>query len=130
MHKGIAPPHGLALSSLRSIKKVSIPAFANVSAAEEPAGPDPTTATRSAKGFSPKSLYRWNTPCIYELWSLDSDRFIKRVEECGRINPATHRNELMQPIEMHQNRYKKLSASYHGGFTVLVNWRWDVNRLK
>jgi hypothetical protein len=56
MHRGIAPPQGFALSNFLSNKKVSIPAFANVSAAEEPAGPDPTTATRSVKGSSPNLL--------------------------------------------------------------------------
>ena len=30
-----------------------MPAFTNVSAAQEPAGPDPTTATRSVKAFLP-----------------------------------------------------------------------------
>ena len=53
MQSGIAPPQGFALSNLRSNKKVSIPAFASVSAAEEPAGPEPTTATRIPKGILP-----------------------------------------------------------------------------
>jgi hypothetical protein len=56
MQSGIAPPQGLALSNFLSNKKVSIPAFANVSAADEPAGPDPITATRSVKGSSPDLL--------------------------------------------------------------------------
>jgi hypothetical protein len=53
MQRGIAPPQGFTLSNLRSIKNVSIPAFASTSAAQAPAGPPPTTATRSAKAFSP-----------------------------------------------------------------------------
>lgn len=46
MHSGIAPPHGLQLSILRSIRNVSIPPLASVSAAAPPAGPPPITATR------------------------------------------------------------------------------------
>jgi hypothetical protein len=46
MQSGIAPPHGLALSSLRSKKTVSIPfSWAKISAAQAPDGPPPTTAT-------------------------------------------------------------------------------------
>jgi hypothetical protein len=46
MQRGIAPPHGLALSSLRSIIKVSTPfSCAKISAAHAPDGPPPTTAT-------------------------------------------------------------------------------------
>jgi hypothetical protein len=46
IQSGIAPPHGLALSSLRSIKKVSTPfSCAKISAAHAPDGPPPTTAT-------------------------------------------------------------------------------------
>ncbi|KAG6545366.1 hypothetical protein Mapa_013215 [Marchantia paleacea] len=47
MHRGIAPPQGLALSSFLSNMKVSIPPWARVSAAHPPAGPPPTTATRN-----------------------------------------------------------------------------------
>ena len=46
MHTGIAPPHGLQLSILRSNNTVSIFGFcANISAAHAPDGPPPTTAT-------------------------------------------------------------------------------------
>ena len=46
MQSGIAPPHGLALSILRSNMTVSIPfSWAKISAAQAPAGPPPTTAT-------------------------------------------------------------------------------------
>ena len=46
MQSGMAPPHGLALSSLRSKRKVSIPfSWAKISAAQAPDGPPPTTAT-------------------------------------------------------------------------------------
>ncbi|KAK8652381.1 hypothetical protein V6N13_061400 [Hibiscus sabdariffa] len=45
MQSGMAPPHGLQLSSLRSIRNVSMPPFARVSAAAPPAGPPPMTAT-------------------------------------------------------------------------------------
>lgn len=46
MQRGMAPPHGLALSSFRSNKTVSIPfSCAKISAAQAPAGPPPTTAT-------------------------------------------------------------------------------------
>ena len=46
MHTGIAPPHGLALSNLRSNKVHSMFGFlAIASAAHEPDGPPPTTAT-------------------------------------------------------------------------------------
>jgi hypothetical protein len=46
MHKGIAPPHGFALSNFRSKRKVSIPfSWAKTSAAHAPEGPPPTTAT-------------------------------------------------------------------------------------
>eukprot|EP00457_Paulinella_chromatophora_P004256 gb/GEZN01004267.1/.p3 GENE.gb/GEZN01004267.1/~~gb/GEZN01004267.1/.p3 ORF type:complete len:131 (+),score=2.59 gb/GEZN01004267.1/:863-1255(+) len=47
MQRGIAPPQGLALSSLRSNNQVWIPALARTSAAQEPLGPPPTTATRN-----------------------------------------------------------------------------------
>ncbi|KAJ0585729.1 hypothetical protein HanHA89_Chr05g0204041 [Helianthus annuus] len=53
MHNGIAPPQGFALSILRSMRMVSIPPLARVSAAAPPAGPPPTTATRR---FRPVSL--------------------------------------------------------------------------
>jgi hypothetical protein len=45
--EGMAPPQGLALSSFRSKIQVSIPALASTSAAQEPLGPPPTTATRN-----------------------------------------------------------------------------------
>ena len=46
MQSGMAPPHGLALSSLRSKRTVSIPfSWAKISAAQAPEGPPPTTAT-------------------------------------------------------------------------------------
>jgi hypothetical protein len=46
MHNGIAPPHGLALSILRSMSTHSILGFlASASAAQDPDGPPPTTAT-------------------------------------------------------------------------------------
>lgn len=46
MQRGMAPPHGLALSSLRSKRTVSMPfSCAKISAAQAPAGPPPTTAT-------------------------------------------------------------------------------------
>ncbi|KAJ9178470.1 hypothetical protein P3X46_010349 [Hevea brasiliensis] len=48
----MAPPQGLAVEVLRSKRKVSIPPEVRASAAEEPAGPPPTTATRS---FRPES---------------------------------------------------------------------------
>lgn len=56
MQRGMAPPQGLAAAGLRSNKKVSMPPRAIASAAEEPAGPPPITATRS---FLP------------EMWWLD-----------------------------------------------------------
>mmetsp|Transcript_44723 Transcript_44723/g.87695 ORF Transcript_44723/g.87695 Transcript_44723/m.87695 type:complete len:208 (-) Transcript_44723:137-760(-) len=47
IHSGIAPPHGLALSSLRSNSTVStFFSWAKISAAQAPEGPPPTTATR------------------------------------------------------------------------------------
>ena len=49
IHRGIAPPHGLQLSILRSTRKVSQPPLAKVSAAHAPAGPPPMTATRSLR---------------------------------------------------------------------------------
>jgi hypothetical protein len=46
MHKGMAPPQGLALSNLRSNMTVSMFfSWAKISAAHAPAGPPPTTAT-------------------------------------------------------------------------------------
>lgn len=46
MHTGIAPPHGLQLSILRSNIIVSILGFcAKISAAHAPDGPPPTIAT-------------------------------------------------------------------------------------
>jgi hypothetical protein len=72
MHMGIAPPQGLALSNLRSNKKVSIPAFANVSAAEEPAGPDPTTATLRTKVFLPYLFFIGLTTMIDFLETLEN----------------------------------------------------------
>ena len=49
MHRGMAPPQGLQLSILRSMRNVSQPPLASVSAAHAPAGPPPTTATRSLR---------------------------------------------------------------------------------
>mmetsp|Transcript_4970 Transcript_4970/g.18631 ORF Transcript_4970/g.18631 Transcript_4970/m.18631 type:complete len:305 (+) Transcript_4970:1084-1998(+) len=49
MHRGMAPPQGLQLSILRSMRKVSQPPLARVSAAQAPAGPPPMTATRSLR---------------------------------------------------------------------------------
>ena len=47
MHRGIAPPHGLALSILRSMMYVSMfGSWAQISAAQAPDGPPPMTATR------------------------------------------------------------------------------------
>ena len=46
IHNGIAPPHGFALSILRSNNTVStFFSWANISAAHAPDGPPPTTAT-------------------------------------------------------------------------------------
>jgi hypothetical protein len=46
IQSGIAPPHGFALSSLRSNRTVSIErSCAKISAAQAPDGPPPTTAT-------------------------------------------------------------------------------------
>lgn len=46
IHTGIAPPQGLALSNFLSNIMHSIDGFcASISAAHEPAGPPPTTAT-------------------------------------------------------------------------------------
>lgn len=45
----MAPPHGLQLSNFLSIRNVSTPCCANASAALAPAGPPPTTATRSLR---------------------------------------------------------------------------------
>ena len=48
MQTGIAPPHGLALSILRSNNVHSILGLAaNASAAQAPEGPPPITATRN-----------------------------------------------------------------------------------
>lgn len=47
MQRGIAPPQGLEVDGLRSKRKVSMPAEARASAAEDPAGPPPITAARS-----------------------------------------------------------------------------------
>mmetsp|Transcript_47299 Transcript_47299/g.146460 ORF Transcript_47299/g.146460 Transcript_47299/m.146460 type:complete len:233 (+) Transcript_47299:1427-2125(+) len=55
MQSGMAPPQGLQLSSLRSMRKVSMPARARESAQEAPPGPPPTTATRS---FRPSGSLR------------------------------------------------------------------------
>lgn len=49
MHRGMAPPHGLAVEGLRSKRKVSTPPAARASAAEDPAGPPPITAARSLR---------------------------------------------------------------------------------
>lgn len=50
MQRGIAPPHGFATDGgFRSIRKVSTPPEARASAAEDPAGPPPTTAARSLR---------------------------------------------------------------------------------
>ena len=45
MQSGIAPPHGFALSNFLSKSQVFIPALASISAAHEPLGPPPITAT-------------------------------------------------------------------------------------
>jgi len=45
MQSGIAPPHGFALSNFLSKSQVFIPALASISAAHEPLGPQPITAT-------------------------------------------------------------------------------------
>ena len=49
MQSGMAPPQGLQLSILRSMRKVSIPALASTSAAHAPAGPPPTTCAAGAE---------------------------------------------------------------------------------
>ena len=41
MHRGIAPPHGLALSILRSMMYVSMFVWAQIPAAQAPDGPPP-----------------------------------------------------------------------------------------
>ena len=47
MHRGMAPPQGLALSNLRSMMYVSMfGSLAQTSAAHAPLGPPPITATR------------------------------------------------------------------------------------
>ena len=46
------PAHTLQLSSLRSIRKASMPFLASVSAAQAPEGPPPITATRSLRPSS------------------------------------------------------------------------------
>jgi hypothetical protein len=62
----------LTLSNLRSSKKVSIPAFARTSAAQDPAGPPPTTATRSAKALSPKRYKKRPTHPITQFLGTQS----------------------------------------------------------
>ncbi|KAK2357551.1 geranylgeranyl diphosphate reductase, chloroplastic [Trifolium repens] len=52
MQRGMAPPHGLQLSIFLSMRKVSTPPFASVSAAAPPAGPPPMTATRRFRPLS------------------------------------------------------------------------------
>lgn len=47
MQRGMAPPQGFVPEGLRSIRYVSIPPLARVSAALAPAGPPPITAARS-----------------------------------------------------------------------------------
>ncbi|KAJ6676826.1 hypothetical protein OIU85_010044 [Salix viminalis] len=48
----MAPPHGLQLSIFRSMRYVSMPPLANVSAAAPPAGPPPMTATLRLRFWS------------------------------------------------------------------------------
>ena len=50
IHNGIAPPHGFALSSFLSKIQVLIPALAKISAAHDPLGPPPITATLNIFG--------------------------------------------------------------------------------
>ena len=50
----MAPPHGFALSNFLSKSQVFIPDLASISAAHEPLGPPPITATLN---ISKKKLY-------------------------------------------------------------------------
>mmetsp|Transcript_14600 Transcript_14600/g.42803 ORF Transcript_14600/g.42803 Transcript_14600/m.42803 type:complete len:228 (+) Transcript_14600:975-1658(+) len=65
MHSGMAPPHGLALSSLRSKRTVSIPfSCAKISAAQAPEGPPPTTATLYFMHRAEEEAAEWATGAV------------------------------------------------------------------
>lgn len=49
IQRGMAPPQGFAASGLRSKMNVSTPPEARASAADDPAGPPPITATRNVE---------------------------------------------------------------------------------
>lgn len=80
IQSGIAPPHGLQLSIFRSIRNVSIPPLARVSAAEPPAGPPPIMATRRLRPVTlglnfPATMRRlrlvgvdWDFGRVRDLW--------------------------------------------------------------
>ena len=71
MQRGMAPPQGLQLSILRSIRYVSTPPLASVSAAQAPDGPPPITATRSGRSSTVPSA------------TADTDTVSERCWDCG-----------------------------------------------
>ena len=63
MHRGMAPPQGLALSILRSKRTVStFFSLAKISAAHAPEGPPPTTATLYFMSRDVEEATLWDTP--------------------------------------------------------------------
>mmetsp|Transcript_40127 Transcript_40127/g.96920 ORF Transcript_40127/g.96920 Transcript_40127/m.96920 type:complete len:215 (-) Transcript_40127:162-806(-) len=90
IQRGMAPPHGLALSIFRSNMTVSMPfSWAKISAAHAPEGPPPTTATlyRMSR-FDP--LFVDVTPKL-----LDADC----VNDDGVNADATPANDVMAKME-------------------------------
>mmetsp|Transcript_24514 Transcript_24514/g.77483 ORF Transcript_24514/g.77483 Transcript_24514/m.77483 type:complete len:221 (+) Transcript_24514:1072-1734(+) len=83
MQRGMAPPQGLQLSSLRSIMMVSMPAWARVSAAHAPEGPPPMTATlRGRSSFLPAArTWREPRPCLGAAGAKDAWRALPAKAE-------------------------------------------------
>jgi hypothetical protein len=75
IQRGIAPPHGFGVDGgFRSNKKVSTPPLASASAAEDPAGPPPITATLSLRPdiddraeFEAEIVTDWNRRFGFEV---------------------------------------------------------------
>lgn len=65
IQRGMAPPQGFAASGLRSKINVSMPLEARASAADDPAGPPPITATRNVEVITKEVV------CLHlSVWGL------------------------------------------------------------
>lgn len=91
MQSGMAPPHGLALSILRSNMTVSIPfSWAKISAAQDPAGPPPTTATLY---FISNEEVDW-TALVIEVFPMNAE-LVKALATVAKPATATRVNFIL-----------------------------------